>query len=294
MSLLDLIREVGEERQQFRDSFRERINGSLQTAVMSGSAREYLEEQLMDEGMTRYYRFSVTAANELKGFGFKVQEERENELRYGMGLMLFWLRLTDRVIDSRPDKNTIIGNIHAYLNDGIQLPYTGESLVESTYFATELLRGHANSEGYIGKLNGSLHAMTNSMMNEVKDFASISGYCDARESTSVGLAETFLMIMGNYISPEFGVDFKRFRNFFYEQFKAGILLDTLSDFGKDYKAGIAPQPTIGRRFYVTWRMIKNTAKYFAYLPRSIEGTTRLLSYSTFSIYHLLRDSSTQG
>lgn len=290
---LNIAQEIREERKNFTNQFRELIRSNIANSDLSPTARCYLEETLLEEGATRYYRFSVTAANELIGFGFDLEPERITQMKFGMALMLFWLRIADRYLDSSKDP-LIINQLKEYLEKGGEHPHQGDPLTESLCFVSRMLKSHGEQEGYYLDLIGPLQETTRALYQEFANLDDIKAYCESRETTGVKLADTFLAIMGFYVKGLSQNNFERFKNFYHNQFKAAMHLDTLAGFVKDYNAGIAPKPTIRNRLYVLYRMADKIFEHLLYLPRSISGSTRVLSYSAVSTYHILLDSPTKG
>lgn len=294
MSLVNIINEIPNNRSEFTSYFRSQMQNSIDSSEINNSTQRYLNDQLTDEGMTRYYRFSTTVTNQLRGFGFQMDEDQENELAYGMGLMLFWLRLADRVIDSSKHNIQIMNKVYDYLNEVDEKLYSKDHLIDSLYFATKLLRSHAKKEVYFKNLIFSLQEMTDVMLNEITEVNDIRLYCNLREDVGTKCTDVIFSVIPAHISNQNEVVFERYRKFFYEQAMAGMHLDTLVDFNKDYSAGIAPKPTFSNKMIVAGKMVKRICKAIPLLRPFRGETIRAISYSAVSAYHISIDSTTKG
>lgn len=294
MNLVDIINEIPNNRSEFTSYFRSQMQNIIDSSEINHSTQRYLNDQLIDEGMTRYYRFSTTVTNQLKGFGFQMDKDQETELAYGMSLMLFWIRLADRVIDSSNNKPQIINKVYDYLNEINERLCSENPLIDSLYFATKLLRNQAEKEEYFKNLIFSLQEMTDVMLNEIVEVNDIRLYCNLREDVGIKCTDVIFSVIPNYISNQNEVVFERYREFFYEQAMAGMHLDTLVDFSKDYSAGIAPKPTFSNKMIVAGKMLRRIGKAISHLPPLGGGTIRAISYSAVSAYQISRDSATNG
>ncbi len=294
MSLVDIINEIPNHRREFTSYFRSQMQNIIDSSKINPSTQHYLNDQLIDEGMMRYYRFSTTVTNQLRGFRFQMDKDQETELAYGMSLMLFWLRLADRVIDSSNNKPNIINKVYDYLNEINEQPSSDNPLIDSLYFATKLLRNQAKKEGYFKNLIFSLQEMTDVMLNEIAEVNDIRLYCNLREDVGIKCTDVIFSVIPNYISNQNEIVFERYRGFFYELAMGGMHLDTLVDFNKDYSAGIAPKPTFSNKMIVAGKMFRRIGKAISHLPPLGEGTIRAISYSAISAYQISRDSATNG
>ncbi|WP_413176315.1 hypothetical protein [Anabaena azotica] len=125
-------------------------------------------------------------------------------------------------------------------------------------------------KGYEKAINHTLVNLCQTMINE-HETVDIQHFCEMRETSAIDGTNLFLDLLNFHIYSEKPANFIILRRFLYAFAKAGNYFDTLLDWQEDYDHGIAPQPSLSHKAYVTKLLGVNLFHCANSFPINLEG-----------------------